>query len=355
MLAEPHGQPGAADAPGGHGERVGHITGGGRLRPGVDVVRQVHGGPVGYRALAVRGAEGGEAEQQNQQAARTGGGPDGGGRGGGRGAHRSRRGAAQQRGTRERGDREAEQSGGREPLGGRQGAGEQAARTGAEQAAEAVPGVEAGHDGAAELADDLDGGAVHGDVRPAVAGAEEQQDAAERGHRVGVRGQRDGDREQGERGDGDRTGAVAQAEPAHDRHGGHGARRHAEQGEAERPVRGADLVADVGDPDDPGGEEQAVDGEEGGQGEPGGAPGGEGGHGDGAGSVGNAARLGGLSVGGGMGTNFVSERHKVRIGTCSSHLQVRSPGPGPNSTRSATPTAARPPTAAGRCSVRRSS
>lgn len=128
---------------------------------------------------------------------------------------------------------------------------EQSAEPRPDHAAEAERRVEAGHHGPPERGHEIHGGAVHGDVDPAVRGAEHEQDETEGERRPG---------EVGEATDSDRSTAVAtvttwgpyrrQSRPVSVMvttapHG------HPEQGEAEVAGRGAGLLLDGGDPDDP--------------------------------------------------------------------------------------------------------
>ncbi|GGQ69328.1 hypothetical protein Saso_17000 [Streptomyces asoensis] len=179
---------------------------------------------------------------------------------------------------------------------GGEGTGDQAAETGADHPAQAEGRVEGGHDRSAQRRDQVDRGAVEGHVDPAVGRAEEQQDDAERGGGVGERGKRDAQGEQDGADDGDRVAAVpvAQAPGAH--HRDHRAGGDAEEGETEGAGGGAGLLLDRGDPDDPAGEDEAVEGEERGQGDT---------------EPGEAAALARHRV---MSPRFVHLRHKMRLG-----------------------------------------
>ncbi len=156
----------------------------------------------------------------------------------------------------------------------------------------------------------VDGRAVEGDVDPAVGAAEHQQDQAEGERGVGQRGQRDAQAEQDRAGDGDGVAAVAPAEPAGERHGDDGTRRDTEQRQAQGTGRGAGLLLDGGDADDPAGEDEAVEGEEGGQG------------GSETGQVVAGARHGTVRTG------FVYLRHKVRLEARPGTGKARSRRPG---------------------------
>ncbi|GAA3502619.1 hypothetical protein GCM10019016_097280 [Streptomyces prasinosporus] len=66
---------------------------------------------------------------------------------------------------------------------------------------------------------------------------------------------------------GDQVAAVPAAQPAGQRHGDHGARGDPEQRETQGARGRPGLFLDGGDAHDPAGEDEAVQGEEGGQGE----------------------------------------------------------------------------------------
>lgn len=95
--------------------------------------------------------------------------------------------------------------------GGGEAARDQSAEPGADHAAEAEGGMEARHHGAPERGDQIDRGAVHRHVHPAVRGAEDQQYQAERERRTGLRGQGDGEGEQNTADHGHRMAAEASA------------------------------------------------------------------------------------------------------------------------------------------------
>ena len=133
-----------------------------------------------------------------------------------------------------------------------------APNAGAEHGADAPAGVEAGHQVAAAALLDLVAGHVHRDVPDADAGADDEQHRGEH-HQV----RRQAERRVGEHAHHDAdeqhpTGADPADEPAGQRHRDQRADRGEEQGEAEAPLVGAEVVADRRDAGDPGGEQSAV-------------------------------------------------------------------------------------------------
>ena len=153
---------------------------------------------------------------------------------------------------------------------------QEAADARAEQTAQAVRGMEAGHHGAVQGGHEIDRDAVHRHVQAAVGDAEQQQHQAEgeRGVRPGRQRHAQGEEDAVEHGDA--LAAEPAAQPSGEHHGGHGARRHTEQGQAQLARGRADLGLDRGDANHPAREEETVDGEEDGEGDAEAAEGGDG-------------------------------------------------------------------------------
>jgi hypothetical protein len=131
--------------------------------------------------------------------------------------------------------------------------------------------VEARHDRPRVAALDRGGLRVHGDVERAVAGAEHDEGEAEQRQRRGERRQPERHGERDGAGARDRAAAVPGDEPAGERHGHERAGGHAEQGDAERRLGEAELVAHRRDADHPVADAGAVEEEHGRHGQPRGA------------------------------------------------------------------------------------
>ncbi|MDQ1021595.1 ribosomal protein S27AE [Streptomyces afghaniensis] len=171
--------------------------------------------------------------------------------------------------------------------------------------AQAERGVEARHDRPPHRGHEVHGGAVEGDVDPAVRGAEDQQDEAEREGRVGQRGQGHAEGEQHGTGDGDPVVAEAAAQAAGEDHRDDGSGGDAQEGEAEGAGGGVGLFLDGGDADDPASEDEAVEGEE---------------DGDRCTECGEGVAV---ARHGTVRSGFVYLRHKLRLGGCGHRDKVR--------------------------------
>src|ERR1035441_8045929 len=212
-----------------------------------------HAGPIGDRALGEEDAEADGAEGEEGHGKPESAGARGGNGGGGAGAR------VRQQSRGRQGERQKDGGGADQVSGGRHTAsGQEGARTGAGNAADAEHGVEARDGRRAQQFLGGDGLGVHGDVVGAGHGAVEEKRGKER---RGVVGQRDGEQretESGGRAARDQAAAVAHHQRAGERDGGDGADGGAQQGEPERSIAQVQRGFHAGDARYPGGDHQAV-------------------------------------------------------------------------------------------------